>query len=328
MVDHCTTSAPLISIGVPVYNGAAFLVPALESLLAQTVSDLEIVISDNGSTDATEQLCREVAARDPRVLYVRQPTNYGGAANFNAVFALRHPGARYFKWAAADDVHEPGYLAAVLQLLESDPTVSVAHSRTDDVDEHGGHVRAWGDQSLEADHPDVAVRFASLSQRNYQCFSIFGLMRAEVLASTRGLGLYSESDRVLLAELSLRGRLVDVPEVLFHRRQHAGRSVRQYRTARERIAWFNPRLVGRPVFPEWRLGRGYLEAVLRAPLSTVDRTRCMAQMLRWTRLRTPHLVRNVLRSALDLAAGRVAWRGTRPRPGTPAGHPPTRALLP
>ncbi|WP_250445635.1 glycosyltransferase family 2 protein [Actinotalea sp. C106] len=328
MVDDFTTPAPLISIGVPVYNGATFIVPALESLLAQTVRDLEIVISDNGSTDATERLCREVAARDARVRYVRQSANRGGAANFNAVFALRHPGALYFKWAAADDLHEPDYLTSVLRVLESDPTVAVAHSGSDDVDEHGAYVRGWHDQPLEAHDPDVATRFASLSQRNYQCFSIFGLMRADVLAGTQGLGLYSESDRVLLAELSLHGRLVDVPEVLFHRRQHAGRSVRQYPTARERIAWFNPRLVGRPVFPEWRLGRGYLEAVLRAPLSTVDRTRCMAQMLRWTRVHTPHLVRNVLRSAVDLAAGRVTWRGPRLRSTPGSGRQPADAALP
>lgn len=300
--------APLVSIGVPAYNAERFLGPALESLLGQDMGDLEVVVSDNGSTDGTEQLCRDLAAQDRRLRYVRQAVNRGGAANFNAVFALRHPGARYFKWAAADDTHDRRYLGAVLDLLRSDSTVAVAHCLTDDIDEQGAHLRSWGDQGLPAADPDVAVRFAALSQRNYQCFSIFGLVRVETLASTRGLGYYAESDRVLLAELALRGRLVDVPEELFHRRQHAGRSVNTHPTARDRIAWFNPDLVGRPVFPEWRLGQGYVGALFSSPLSAQDRARCLAQMGRWTVVRGPHLLRNVARTGADVVGGRTPIR--------------------
>ena len=301
-------AAPLVSVGVPAYNAEAYLEPALRNLLAQDHGDLEVVVSDNASTDATGDVVRDLAAGDPRLRYVRQPVNRGGAANFNAVFRLRDPGARYFKWAAADDLYEPGYLRAVLATLEADPGVAVAHCRTDDVDEDAHHLRDWGDQGLPVDSSDVAVRFAALSQRNYQCFSIFGLMRTEVLASTRLLGLYSESDRVLLAELTLRGRFVDAPEVLFHRRQHDGRSVRQFPTARQRIAWFNPDLVGHPVFPEWRLGREFTAAVLAAPLSSRDRVRCLAQMGRWSVLHAPHLVRNLGRTGLEVLRARSPER--------------------
>lgn len=298
-----------MSIGVPAYNAEPFLRPALESLLAQEVGDLEVVVSDNGSTDGTEETCRDLAAVDSRLRYVRQPVNRGGAANFNAVFALRHPDARYFKWAAADDTYDPRYLGAVLELLRGDDTVALAHSLADDIDEEGRHLRSWGDQGLQADHPDVAVRFASLSRTHHECFGIFGLMRVETLAGTRGLGYYAESDRVLLAEVSLRGRLVDVPEELFHRRQHSGRSVNTHPTARDRIAWFNPDQVGRPVFPEWRLGRGYLGAVAAAPLPARDRARCLATLGGWTVQRGPHLARNVARTGIDLATGRTSLRG-------------------
>jgi glycosyltransferase involved in cell wall biosynthesis len=307
-------SAPLVTIGVPAYNAEQFIGAALESLLGQTMRDIEVVVSDNASTDGTEKLCRELAARDSRLRYVRQPVNRGGAANFNAVFELRHPGSRYFKWAAADDVYDPRYLEAVLGLLQSDRTVAVAHTATDDIDEEGRFLRTWDDQGLQADHPDVAVRFASLSQHHHECFSIFGLMEAETLAGTRGLGYYPESDRVLLAELALRGRLVDVPEVLFHRRQHAGRSVNAYPSARQRVAWFNPELVGRPVFPEWRLGRGYVGAVLTAPLSVRDRARCLRQMPRWMVLRGPALAANLVRTTVDITRGRAGLR-RRPAPG-------------
>ena len=302
--------APLVSIGVPAHNAERFVTPALESLLAQEEGDLEVIVSDNASTDGTEQLCRDLSRQDRRLRYVRQPSNRGGAANFNAVFAQRHPGARYFKWAAADDTYDPRYLGAVLDVLRGDATVSVAHSLTDDIDEDGLHLRSWGDQGLPVADPDVAVRFAALSQRNYQCFSIFGLMRVETLAATRGLGYYAESDRVLLTELALRGRLVDVPEELFHRREHGGRSVRTHPTARDKVAWFNPALVGRPVFPEWRLGRGYVTALRDAPLSTSEQRRCLVQMGRWTFVRGPHLVRNLARTGAEVASGRTPLRPT------------------
>ena len=203
------------------------------------------------------------------------------AATFNAVFALRHPGARYSTWAAGDDTHD---------------------------DEAGRHLRSWGDQGLPGADPDVSRRFAALSQRTYQCFRIFGLMRVESLASTRGLGYYAESDRVLLTELALRGRLVDVPEELFHRRQHCGRSVRTHPTARDRVEWFDPALVGRPVFPEWRLGQGYVTALRDAPLSRADRLRCLAQMGRWTVVRGPHLIRNLARTGAEVTSGRTTLR--------------------
>ena len=88
------------------------------------------------------QLCSDLARQARRLRYVRQSVNRGGAATFNAVFALRHPGARYSTWAAGDDTHD---------------------------DEAGRHLRSWGDQGLPGADPDVSVRFAALSQRTYQC---------------------------------------------------------------------------------------------------------------------------------------------------------------
>src|SRR3954470_15735733 len=88
---------PLVSIGLPVYNGARYIAEALESLLAQTYTAFELIISDNGSTDATRSICEEFAARDGRVRYVRHETNRGLAWNWNHVFELsRRP---YFKWS-------------------------------------------------------------------------------------------------------------------------------------------------------------------------------------------------------------------------------------
>ena len=75
--DGPTSTTPRVFIGLPVYNGARFLAAALDSLLAQSYRDFTLLISDNASTDETPQICAEFVARDPRVRYVRQPTNIG-----------------------------------------------------------------------------------------------------------------------------------------------------------------------------------------------------------------------------------------------------------
>ena len=96
---------PTVSIGMPVYNGVPFLNEALDSILAQTYRDFELVISDNASTDETESICRAYAASDPRIRYYRQQENLGAMPNFNRVCELSR--GQYFKWAACDDVCSP-----------------------------------------------------------------------------------------------------------------------------------------------------------------------------------------------------------------------------
>lgn len=111
--------APKVSVGVPVFNGAMTIARAIESLTAQTYRNLEIVISDNASTDATESVCRALAAGDPRVRYVRQPRNIGAASNFRAVLDLAL--GDYFLWAAADDWRSPDFIELNVSFLEAHP---------------------------------------------------------------------------------------------------------------------------------------------------------------------------------------------------------------
>src|SRR3954470_9957348 len=79
---------PLITIGLPCYNSEKYLVQSIESLLSQTYGNFVLIISDNASTDRTEEICRRYAAADARVRYVRNPVNIGMSGNFNRVFAL------------------------------------------------------------------------------------------------------------------------------------------------------------------------------------------------------------------------------------------------
>src|SRR5580698_5675373 len=89
---------PVVTIGMPVYNGARYLEEALRSILNQTYRDCELLISDNASTDATESICRRYAAEDGRVRYLRNERNLGAAANYNRVIHLAS--GRYFRHAA------------------------------------------------------------------------------------------------------------------------------------------------------------------------------------------------------------------------------------
>jgi glycosyltransferase involved in cell wall biosynthesis len=108
------TKVPQVSIGMPVYNGAKFIREALNSLLMQTFANFELIISDNASTDETETICREYAAKDERIRYVRQAYNLGPVTNFE--FVLNEAVCEFFMWAAADDVWDKRWIDALLPI--------------------------------------------------------------------------------------------------------------------------------------------------------------------------------------------------------------------
>jgi glycosyltransferase involved in cell wall biosynthesis len=122
-----------VAIGLPVYNGDNYLAAAIESILAQSYGDFDFLISDNASTDGTEEICRAYAKRDPRIRYVRQAQNVGAAANYNLLVPMTD--SPYFKWAAHDDLLAPGCLAACVDVLDSDPTVVLASPASMLIDE-------------------------------------------------------------------------------------------------------------------------------------------------------------------------------------------------
>jgi len=130
-----TTSAraPLVSVGVPVFNGARFLPRALDALLAQHWPSLEIIISDNASTDGTSAIADQYAARDPRVRVLRWPANVGVSRNFSRV--LEEASGEYFMWAACDDWWSPAFVPSLVGALEQAPSAVVAMSAVERVDE-------------------------------------------------------------------------------------------------------------------------------------------------------------------------------------------------
>ncbi|MFJ7565828.1 glycosyltransferase family 2 protein [Herminiimonas sp. NPDC097707] len=110
---------PLVSIGVPVYNGAATLERVLDSLLRQSLVDFELIISDNNSNDGTAAICQAFADRDVRVRYIRQVQNLGAVFNFQ--YVMDQARGRYFLWAACDDVRTLDFLEENVRFLENNP---------------------------------------------------------------------------------------------------------------------------------------------------------------------------------------------------------------
>ena len=127
MDDHTPRGRhPRVTVGLPVYNGQDHVGRAIESILAQTLEDFELLVSDNRSEDDTWRICLEYANRDSRVRCVRQETNIGANSNFNALFQLSR--SEYFKWAGSDDQWHPTFLDRCADALDQNPAASLAYS--------------------------------------------------------------------------------------------------------------------------------------------------------------------------------------------------------
>ncbi len=275
-----TPTQPTVSLGMPVYNGANFLAATLDSLLAQTYRDFELIICDNASTDETEAIARDYAARDTRVRYQRNETNIGGSANYNLTFELAR--GRYFKWAAHDDLCAPTFLERCVAALEDDPDVVLAYTQARAIDSAGHIVKDYPGKRHFGD-AQARARFYEFVLDPHPVVAVFGLMRRSVLAQTRLIGKYTGSDRPLLSELSLLGKFYEVPEPLFFYRFHEGQSWGGNKSQQSQQAWYDPRRAGKVTFPQWRLLREHLRSIERSPVGLKDRVSCYLYMGYWMR---------------------------------------------
>jgi glycosyltransferase involved in cell wall biosynthesis len=270
---------PMISIGVPVYNGENYLAATLDSILAQSFSDFELIVSDNASTDGTEDVCRNYQARDTRIRYYRNPRNLGAAKNHNQVFELSS--GKYFKWASHDDVLAPNFLSQCVSVLEQDPSVVLCHSKITLIDDFSKRTVPVYESAALSASSSPSERFGAVILHDRVCADIYGVIRSHALRKTSLIAPYVGSDRTLRAELALLGRFYEVPEYLFFLRDHAGRSVRSMPSHHQRVAWFDPDRVGRKVFPHWRILLEYWKTVQRAAVTSGQRFRCCLYLAGW-----------------------------------------------
>lgn len=206
---------PLVSIGMPLYNAERYLRLALDSLLAQTYANFELIISDNASTDTTQEICLEYAARDSRIRYFRNEVNIGAPGNFDRLLELSS--GKYFMWSAHDDLRAPTYTSECVAALERNPSAVCCFTPVIFIDEDGKVV----ERGYEQGHPAFGSPQHNRRQRvryllaHAGWYSFYGLMRTEALKKTSPLQNLLGLDMVLLLELSLMGPIIKLPEPLF-----------------------------------------------------------------------------------------------------------------
>lgn len=286
--NDMTSKSPTVSIGLPVYNGEDYISEAIESVLAQTYGDFELIISDNGSTDATQSICRSFVQKDSRVSYHQSVKNRGASWNYNRTFELST--GTYFRWLAADDKLAPTLIEESVKVLEENPDVILSFTWIQDIDQHGNEIEIKR-SAVRSDDPDPVLRFQGLStvRGSHNCEEVFGLIRRDVLAKTKLIDNYTDSDRTLLADLGLRGRFQEIASPLFLHRLHPQGSVTANPTRHDRSAWFDPRVATKLVFPNWRQLYELMLVIWAAPISNRERIRCYRVMFNWVKRRRNHL---------------------------------------
>jgi glycosyltransferase involved in cell wall biosynthesis len=304
---------PRVSVGLPVYNGEKYLAMTFDSLLAQSLKDFEIVISDNASTDRTAAICRAYQARDARIRYFGNERNLGAVANFNRVFELS--GAPLFHGGACDDVYEPTFLERCVDVLERDPGVVLSHTRTKLIGENGEplvfdrrrncYVDSYGDfkgtsgdvmrpQPLHiAEAASPTTRFREVLWLMGWSLPLSGVIRRQALLATPLYANYSGADKVLLAELALKGRFHEIGDELFAKRIHRGCT--HYKTMRERAQHESGGATG---IPQVRMVRDYTRMTFTAAdLSFLQRLHCMVTVVGMAR--RPQVWRRLLMPGPD-----------------------------
>lgn len=206
---------PLVTLGLPVYNGEKYVEAAIRGMQAQTWRRLEILISDNASTDRTEVICRRLAAQDPRIRYVRQIHNIGAAANFE--YLVRLASGELFAWCAHDDVRLPRFVEACVAELERRPDAVLCNSQIVFLDSDGRVLPDRLDLNYETrstTRPDRVKRIIGL----FGWTEIYGLIRRDALLKALPSEQVWGSDVVLSMKLLMVGEFGKVEEPLFHYR--------------------------------------------------------------------------------------------------------------
>ena len=280
-----------VIMGLPVYNGQKYLGAAIESHLSQSFGDFDLVISDNGSTDATPEICADYASKDKRIKYLRSAENRGILWNHRRVLDTIQSSDQYFRWAGADDIMEPGLLQAMVTVLDTRPEVEAVVPDTKNIDDNGKIIGSMA-RTLDLQSSDVFERAQTVLVAGYQHVIAYGLLRASTLRLLRTGPNYPGWDEVFTWELALRGQMVQPAEPALLRRFHPG-SISRVKTVKEIRKWVEPNARAGMNFPHWTWAYERARALIACPLSTRDRLRIGMFLARTTLWQRGALVRDV-----------------------------------
>ena len=302
------TPAPLVSVGLPVYNGAEHLAKALDGVLDQDLEDFEVIVCDNASSDATAEIARGYVARDARIRYHRNERNLGLAGNFNKAFQLA--GGKYFKWWAHDDWHPRNLLSRTTEVLEADPSAVLCATGVaimDDDDEVFEEWRPEGDLLTPPPH----VRFHRLLWTLGETHHLFSVMRADALARTPQYRPFVGGDRVLLAQLIIMGGFAGVPDLMHYYRQARMRpGAKRDPDKPSQAEILDPANKGKLPSRTWRLCYEHLRLVAAAPVGPREKLAMTGDVLARFGVRDARLLAAEAYHSGRILASRAVARGS------------------
>jgi len=291
---------PLVSIGLPVFNGELYLRQALDSILGQSYRNIEVIVADNASTDRTQEIIAEYMENDGRIKFHGSATNKGAAWNYNRTFHLST--GKYFKWAAHDDLLHTNYVLECVRVLEDHPNTVLCHSKVGQIDEAGAVQEHEYVKSEDFLDPDLSIseRHRSLLLDRGAWTRIFGIMRSDALKNSPLIASYVGSDLTLLGEMGLKGNVRDIDEVMFWRREHSNTSTRgKYHARRNRLVWFRSGRQPLMNFPSWRVHFELLKNVFVQNIPAIDKFRCSVTVLKRAVRSWKELVEDIYYAASD-----------------------------
>ena len=224
MQGNAKLEIPDVSICMPVYNGEEYLASALDSVLAQTYPNFELIISDNGSDDKTQEICNRYCKIDQRIRYIRHESNNSVHWNFN--FVVQNANGRFMTWFAHDDILEPNFISVSTNYLLQHPETVLVTGDFKIIDEIGTEIRVekinkirknikWNNRQIEFfKNPNLNV---------YYC--IYGMMRTDVcqsiMKSVKEPRIATGMEFPILARFAVIGEIESLPSVLRRYRKHA-----------------------------------------------------------------------------------------------------------
>jgi len=258
---------PLVSIGMPIFNEERFVEASIASICNQNYPNMEIIISDNASTDGTAVICEKFAVNDERIKYLCKKNNEGAMANFISV--LRESKGEYFMWASGHDLWSEGFISEAVELFQANDSAAIVCPRSEWIDSEGQVLeKVFGGSDTRG--MDSVARFFTVFFGNMN--PILGLIRKSYLDEIKTIHSCVGSDLLLLEELSLKGDFIHANEASWSRREFRGQEsyaekLRRYKSVNYKLAVSR---INR-YFPLLRLPMEIMSIVLRSNISVLEK---------------------------------------------------------
>jgi glycosyltransferase involved in cell wall biosynthesis len=215
-ITQASDKQPLVTVGVPVYNGEEYIQSALDSLLSQIYQNIKIVISDNASVDHTAEICQEYEKKYKKIRYYKNDVNYGSVYNYNKLVDLSD--GKYFMWASSHDLWDPSFISKCVSIMEEEKNVVLVYSRTLLIDTDNKPLMITPDE-IDTRGMNAVSRYVSIISNLQWCNMFSGVIRRNALIKCERLKDTIGPDNTFLAELSLRGSFAQIKEKLYLRRK-------------------------------------------------------------------------------------------------------------